>query len=383
MTRAAFRSERCGATFVNVLVVAVAIVVIACFLFPAVHRARIDTHANACRDNLGRIARAAILYDERNGKYPGYMNCLITKEGNAYRDLDTLEPTPVSWAVELLADLDRRVLYEEWRRDWDPAIARFATAIGDTARINRPNTNVYLEVLVCPGDFSRPTSGTPLSYVANTGMPDLPSAIPSTFRKFGPPDVGMPRDWGANGMLFDNYSDDRLIKTPASDRGPQVVMRSGGVRDPKAKTIFFSENLDAKSYVYRDEDFPDGNPALTEVAWGSVWASGKIEPDPHATAEKPTPIMTPRDDVSAPNALNDDRPHPFGYKYCRPSSPHPGGYNVAFVAGNVVFMNDSLSYFVYARLMASDDLATKLPGQQTLMDAAFRGPIMIDHDLNP
>lgn len=381
MTRTTRR--RRGITLLNVTVATAALLFALYFALAGCNTAVENKHRNTCRSNLSNLATAMLMYDGRNGKLPGYMNCLITQDGSPYRDPDTNEPTPVSWVVELLSDLDRGPLYELWRTS--PGKGPMATAA------KRPNVKIFLEPLICPNDLQRSHgSGTPLSYVVNSGMPDLPEAIPAASGTSGSnngakPTVGMPRDWQANGMFFDNYSDDKLIKTPTSKRGPQIVMQLSRVRDPKDKTILVTENLDATSYVFDSWDFT--KPGQVEVVWGSVWAPGKSTPNPnadtHATEGKI--FLEPRDDVSAPNAHNDGRKHPLEYKYCRPSSPHPDGFNVAFAAKNVIFLKGNISYFVYARLMASDDAGAKLPGSQTLIDANFRGYIIggCEGEINP
>jgi prepilin-type processing-associated H-X9-DG protein len=41
-------------------------------------------------------------------------------------------------------------------------------------------------------------------------------------------------------------------------------------------------------------------------------------------------------------------------RYGRPSSWHPGGFNVAYCDGRIVFMSDDIDYQLYARLMTSN-----------------------------
>jgi len=189
----------------------------------------------------------------------------------------------------------------------------------------------------------------------------------------------MPRDWLANGVFFDNYSDDPLVMTEQSKRGPTVVMRGMQVRDPKDKTIMLTENLDATKYVYDEDDFPARDPSQAEIIWGSVWNSGTLK---FTTNTQPPDVTLPVD-VLRPNAGIEKGPHPLDYKYCRPSSAHPGGFNVAFVAGNVIFMRDTISYFIYAKLMASDDANVKIAGTETKLDPLFKGYQVTDADLNP
>lgn len=371
-------SHRRGVTLLNAIVVVAVFCFALYFALAGCNTAHVKSRRNTCRSNLSNLVRAAIEYDGRNGRLPGYMNCLITQDGSPYRDPDTNEPAPVSWVVELLTDLDRGPLYEMWRTSYPAESAE---------RSYRARVKIFLEPLICPDDSNKDQrSGTPLSYVVNSGMPDLPESKPaSSGANANGGTVGFPRDWQANGMFFDNYSDDKLIKLDVKTRGPQIVMQMSRIRDPKDKTIMITENRDATSYVFESWDFP--KPGRVEIVWGSVWAPGKSTPNPNAethTTEGKI-FLEPRDDVSLPNAHNDGRKHPLEYKYCRPSSPHDGGFNVAFAGKNVMLLKDTISYFVYARMMASDDAGAKLPGSQTLVDANFRGYIVggNEGEINP
>lgn len=371
-------SHRGKYTLAGVVVTAGILFYVFSLLTPAIVNSRDTSNGNTCRSNLSNIALAMLLYEGRNGRYPGYMNVLERTDGSAFVDRETGRVAPVSWVVELLSDLDRGPLYENWKMTPVPYEAIDGADPKASPFYATPRIDVYLEILTCPGqDLGTRQSRTPLSYVVNTGMPDLPESIPATPNKNGVMN-GFPRDWMANGLLFDNYSDDKLIKSPASARGPQIVTQVSRIRDPKDKTILITENVDATSYVFDSRDFP--KPGQVEVVWGSVWAPGKSTPNPAPAVPTGTrtfeeilyqstaPILEPRDDVSAPNAHNDGRKHPLEYKYCRPSSPHAGGFNVAFAGKNVMFINDKISYFVYSRLMASDDAGIKFPGTQTLAE---------------
>ena len=190
---------RRGLTKRDVLVVLVILVMIAAFAFPQLKKARDDEAARACRERLAVLGRALASYGNRNGgRLPGYMNLLRIEKGVPYVDPVTKEPSPVSWAVEILPDLERADLYADWKG-----------ASGSSATTTV--TDVYLESLVCPADSSARTTGAFLSYVANTGMPDLPSVIPAKAADAkNHASKGMPRDWQANGLFFDNFSDDPL-----------------------------------------------------------------------------------------------------------------------------------------------------------------------------
>jgi hypothetical protein len=71
------------------------------------------------------------------------------------------------------------------------------------------------------------------------------------------------------------------------------------------------------------------------------------------------------------------------YNYCRPSSKHPGGINVAYVGSQVEFMKEQVSYFVYCKLMSSNDMQMKMPGTNTLVDTSLRIHQLTDSDIHP
>jgi hypothetical protein len=73
----------------------------------------------------------------------------------------------------------------------------------------------------------------------------------------------------------------------------------------------------------------------------------------------------------------------MSYGYCRPSSNHPQSVNVAYVGQNVAQLRDSISYFIFAKLMASDDDNIKQVGVNTLGDAALRQYPITEADIGP
>jgi len=326
-------------------------------------RDSVDRQKN-CRNNLANVSKAATMYDQRMGRYPGYMNALRRTDGSVYVNPTTMQTEPVSWAVELLADLDRMQLYEQWRANPPTPV-----------ETRQP----MMEIFVCPLDPAKKTPAR-LSYVANSGMRDAPSSTPANSGGSGMAGAGIPRDWMANGMFFDNYSDDPLIKTTASQRGPTIVMRSGQIRDPKDRTIMFIENTDATKYVFERSYFSAGA-SQAEIVWGCNWGVGSYT----VSSRNSLPSsMTPPADLYRPNeSVGKASPELADYKYCRPSSKHSGGFNVAFANGQVAFLSDRISYFIYAKLMASDDAGVRNAGAQTTLDPTFRGYQMNDSDLNP
>jgi len=377
-------------------------------LQPQCGSARETGRQNTCRENLRKLAVATIDYDTRHGALPGYINAMVTPVSGAPTKL---EFTPVSWAEELLETLDRAEL-AEMSRNGSPAATPSATpsatssangtatstsSATSAAGGTLPERDTYVrDFFVCPSHEIRPTRRT-LSYVANTGFPDLPQAIaPQDGR------AGIPRDWPANGVFFDRYG--KLNKSLEGKWaiGTHVSMSLVKIRDPRDKTILFTENLDAGPWVVAPNEFPGGDPARAEILWGAVWGAGPIEdgkewksheianrsgssgnsaPTPHVRRDAPT--MQPPPELLRPNIEGGRRTAATSYRFSRPSSRHPQGFNAAFAGGNVVFIRDSISYFVYAKLMASDDANAQIPGSQELVDERFRKYELQDADINP
>jgi len=201
--------RRGGITLLNALVLAALGLYVGFFLIPWTHHARTPGRQNICRSNLSNLATAMLLYDGRNGYLPGYMNALERVDGSLYVDPDTGRPTSVSWCVEVLSDLDRGPLYEQWQKvhTTEPA----------PTTPKPPNLRVYLEILTCPSAPHDDRTQTPLNYVVNAGMPDLPSSVPgpTATNAGGIKSADTPHDWQANGVFFDEYSDSPLVKRGA------------------------------------------------------------------------------------------------------------------------------------------------------------------------
>lgn len=348
------------------MVVLVILGIVAAFALPRLQEAREIEAARACRERLAVLGRAMASYGNRNGgRLPGYMNLLKVDRATPYVDPVTKEPAPVSWAVEILPDLERADLYA----DWKGAPGSSATTTG---------TDVYLEALVCPADSSARTTGAFLSYVANTGMPDLPTSIPAKAADAKKPaSRGMPRDWQANGVFFDNFSDDPLVKPLNTTRGPMVYMQMELVRDPKERTILLTENIDATSYRLAPNGDGENRFSQAEAAVGATYAIGSVTGDSNETlAMAPA---RPSLKINAEVGRGDGR----SMDYCRPSSNHPGGVNVVYVDQNAKFLSESISYHVLARMMSSEDFQMKYPGTAERVLQNYRGFGPIDIEINP
>jgi prepilin-type N-terminal cleavage/methylation domain-containing protein len=376
--RTASRGRKSGFTLVELLVVISIIGMLMALLLPQIQSARETARGNTCRNNLRSLAVAAFNYQTRNGSYPGYMNVLQNVSGDAFKfdhssGLQSVSgtTTPVSWAVMLFPDIDRQGLYDQWRIN--PA---------DT---NTPpqNLKIYIEQLVCASDPApSKTLVTPISYVVNTGQQDaLVSAASGTWR-----------DPQSSGMFFDAFTFNPLSGNATSGR--TITMRDELCRDPKDKTVLMTENVDARNYMFDlTNEGGSNNWLAAEAAVGSIFIFGTCS----QTGTTSAPIMTPnsintsytgsfRINSYAGSGLETDATAQ-AYAFARPSSKHPQLVNIAFVGQNVQAMRDSLSYYVFAKLMATDDKnITNVPGGTTVTGSSvvlFKNYQLSDADVNP
>jgi prepilin-type processing-associated H-X9-DG protein len=187
---------------------------------------------------------------------------------------------------------------------------------------------VYIPELVCPADS--PEKGKPtgawLSYVANSGMPDVAG-------------TDFPPDWPANGPFLDRF---------AVPLGDDVSLDWIDKHDGTGQTLMLSENLDASKWTDTDE-----------ARVGFVWVANVVdgEPDPGGELLR----------INADRGLGDG-----SIRFARPSSNHPGGVNVMYCDGRSEFLTESVDYLVLVRLMTPDDLALKLAGTDEPVEAPFR-----------
>lgn len=451
--------RRRGLSLIELLVVVALIGSLLALALGFMQSARETARRNTCAQRLRSLGQATANYVERSsGIYPGYMNALLCNDGNTYHSSQTRLVEPVSWCVVLLSDLDRQSLHNVWRSGpTDP---------------NRAETDVYLEMFVCPSDESVTHSKSSLSYVANSGMPDSAVSSASIYLGSSTSDDGapegaggtgpsagdssnsadsstggtdssdpppgrtppkkiircgcpfcrgatpaetspetnqgsyavpkllqsptgtnffagsrspvaslgtLPRDRMANGIFFDRFTNDPRAN-PSADSRLNVSLRKEHIRDPIERTILFTENVDAGDYVLRPAAQGTPDYRFAELDVGCTWAAS-ANSDPASTV----PDLAPPSDGYRINA-EAGRRDKNSYAFCRPSSRHPNGINVMFAGGNGIFLSDKISYFVYAKLMSTNDALVALPrdvGPTGSLPSSLRTYQLTAKDLEP
>jgi prepilin-type N-terminal cleavage/methylation domain-containing protein/prepilin-type processing-associated H-X9-DG protein len=337
-----------GFTLVELLVVIAIIGTLVALLLPAVQNARESARSNTCRNNLKQLHLALTSYDTQRKRLPGYSNELFNPNGpKTGKPPMAQHGRRASWIVMIFPFMEQNALWDAW-----------------STRFGEEPPAPEIEMLICPSDPPE-ISGQPwTSYIGNTGM---------GFTDDCPYDVD--KEYPADGIFFD---DNKNLNFGPTDRRenlrqhPRMQMSLGYVQanDGTSKTFMVSENLHAWYYTYGLN-----NDASTMVdakhLFGFVWMNV------YPMTNQPSPI----------ERINGDRYHdhnpapvsmeefanvkdPINESYGFPSSNHPGGVNMAFCGGQVVFTAETIDPIVYAQL------CTPNRNRSNLTDFKYNPPLM-------
>ena len=139
-------SRRDAFTLVELLVVITIIGMLMALLLPAVGAATENARSLKCKNRLKQLATAMSSYESRFQAYPGYVNAIEVG--------GSVEERPASWLLEIMADLERADIVDQWKR-------------GDLS--NEAVPRPFLDMLVCPSDPPLGTDKPWTSYVVNAG----------------------------------------------------------------------------------------------------------------------------------------------------------------------------------------------------------------------
>jgi len=312
------RANRSAVTLIEMLVVVAILGLLVAILLPAVIGAREAGRRNRCINNQKEIATAVNRYETAKQRFPGYLN------GTQAVHKPPQQPRgAVSWVIVLLPYLDRADLWNEWMNWRAGTPYPVPTAGGPPGPV--------IGQLVCPSDARDVHAGplfTPLSYVANCGLPDGQS----------PPMVDTP----ASTVFVNAYPAIALSQ----------AMKTSDLRDGASLTLMLSENLQATEWFPTVKPPPAGQlPAArvaTEADVGMVWWPVARVPSSNVWINQGR-----KDMVAVP---------PPAIEYARPSSNHPGGVVAAYCDGRVEFLSEEMEHRVFQSQMAPHDAAPALSG---------------------
>jgi prepilin-type N-terminal cleavage/methylation domain-containing protein/prepilin-type processing-associated H-X9-DG protein len=328
------RRNRVGFTLVELLVVIAIIGTLVALLLPAVQAAREAARSNTCRNNIKQLQLALTSYDTQLKKLPGYVSEVYNPNGTKTAGIPD-QGRRISWIVALFPYMEQNALWDEWSKVF-----------------TQEPTATEIEALLCPSDPPEIPGQPWCSYVGNAGraFSDDVSQIPDPATENA-----------ADGIFFD---DNKFGKSsspfgPEDNREghPRLQMSLGYVQsnDGTSKTIMLSENLHAWYWTYdialidnRQVQQLGRNSSIldTKHIFGFVWKNRPSEIE-RMNGDRFYDQNKPPSDFNEFAQAGEPEYESYGY----PSSNHPGGVNMAFCGGQVVFVADSIDPLIYAQLM--------------------------------
>jgi prepilin-type N-terminal cleavage/methylation domain-containing protein/prepilin-type processing-associated H-X9-DG protein len=348
------RHRNHGFTLVELLVVIAIIGTLVALLLPAVQSARETARRNTCSNNIKQLSLAMQQMDTSLRRLPGYVNALedITSAKDANGQY--MQGRRASWLVMSFPYMEETPLWERWAQNFSDTPTEIAPGI---------------EGLICPSN-PQETLGQPwCNYIGNAGQ-----AFSDPTRGVATSPGGLSAtntEYLANGVFFDNSKNTAILSaTSVADmREGHAPIRMSlnyiNSNDGTSKTMMISESSRTWYYAYdgnaATEEYEVGFSATgdtspivdTKHIWGFVWSNEPVGVERINGDKYYDQVMRPvsMEDFSA---IGTGTP-PLAYEsYGYPASNHPGGVNVAFSDGHIIFIQEAVSPRVYAQLMTSN-----------------------------
>jgi prepilin-type processing-associated H-X9-DG protein len=167
----------------------------------------------------------------------------------------------------------------------------------------------------------------------------------------------------ADGIFFDNNKNSNFNAGDMDGREghSRIEMSLAQIADGTSKTFMLAENIHAWWWCHGlfDAVPNNDNSKMPDVkhTFGFVWKNVTNSGQPLAKERINgdlyyDPSATPP--MGAPNSMQQFA-ETAGYEsYGYPNSTHPGGANIAFCDGHIVFIADTMEPLVYGQLMTSN-----------------------------
>lgn len=340
------KSDRVGFTLVELLVVISIIGVLMSLILPAIQSARESARRTQCANRQRNVGMAILNWSTAQNRFPAAVQIGPrskidpARQPAAYRN----------WVVDILPWIDRKDLADRWNS---------SLPIGDPA--NKQLSSMYLEVLVCPSDFTATNSNGDLSWAVNGGIgesiylggifdfPVDPFYSPidlngnGEFSSAAGPDAGDTSDRDvlkATGLFF--AENRRVTDDPIAFPLLKRHHTPATVTDGMSNTMMVTENVRTGFDAATSSDWASGDTLRTRVYFshrvcvGNECADGNID------------YSKANSGAHAVNAalLQSEGVAPWA------SSGHAGGVNMVFADGHLRFINEDVDGAVYAALFS-------------------------------
>ncbi|MCH2131999.1 MAG: DUF1559 domain-containing protein [Pirellulaceae bacterium] len=308
---------------VELLVVIAIIAILIALLLPAVQSAREAARRIQCTNNLKQVALSALNFEGHYKHLPA---------GGNYMEIETKELREYSMFLLILPFIEQSPFYENY--DFEERIYH---------EKNEAITRLQLGIYVCPSDDSQGrmwgSRHSRSNYAACFGT--------STQAPF----ADSSRHYMNNPNLNDDPSyDDDDMDTDGVFRlqGSRLGRRLRDVFDGTSQTVMVGEILAGQGDSFPGGSTPGARGDLRGL-WASIWmgtASYSHLLSPNSSAgDGMWEVWC--ENKPGDNLPCEGLPGKAGTNFAGARSHHPGGVNVSFVDGHVLFYSDTIDYSVW------------------------------------